>query len=433
MSSQPESMVTYPERKGVVPHKPQEKIRTIVISGGPLMLSTSTLVSIINFVTNVAMARLLGPAQFSQVTAAVTILMLVSAMTLTFQLVCTKFVARNESSSAKSGVYRPLLRQGWIVSLAVGTALCLAQKPMALYLHLPDPWILGVLAIGIAAYVPLGARRGAMQGTCSFGRLSGNYLVEAVIRFSTAVFLVALGYGVLGAVGAISLSVIIAYLIPSLPPQFQAAPQAPSQPASFREGLQAIVFFVGQVIINNIDILLVKHFFAPEEAGFYAAVALVGRVLYFAAWSVVSAMFPVSAAAKSRQEDPQVLALPLMLVLGVVVTFILIVSLFPAIIMRAIFGAAFTTAGPLLTLYATATGLYAFSVVLMTYEMSRRIANTGWLQLVFCGVLIVAIGLFHSTLREVVVVQVILMAVLLLMVSLPFFRRYKQLSIEETT
>ncbi len=59
--------------------------------------------------------------------------------------------------------------------------------------------------------------------------------------------------------------------------------------------VQAIVFFVGQVIISNIDILMVKHFFPPDLAGLYAAIALVGRLLYFGAWSIVSAMFPVSA------------------------------------------------------------------------------------------------------------------------------------------
>ena len=60
----------------------------------------------------------------------------------------------------------------------------------------------------------------------------------------------------------------------------------------------------------------------------------------------------------------------------------------------------------------------------MAYEMSRRIANTGWLQLVFSGVLVFAIGTFHSTLREVIVVQIVLMTAMLLLVSIPFLRRH---------
>jgi hypothetical protein len=84
-------------------------------------------------------------------------------------------------------------------------------------------------------------------------------------------------------------------------------------------------------------------------------------------------------------------------------------------------------------LYAAATGMYALSVVLMTYEMSRRIANTGWLQLLFSGVLVLAISIFHQTLRDVIVVQIVLMAAMLIVVSYPFFRRFKQILAHQET
>ncbi len=427
---QPESLVASPERAGwlgvVTGHLSRQKSHARVLSGSIIMLLSAILVSGVNFGYTVAMARMLGPAGFGHVSAAMTILMLASAITLAFQLVCAKFVARNERPGAKATVYRSLLGKAWIISLVAGAALFLTQKMAAEYLNLPDSWILGVLAIGISVYVPLGVRRGAMQGVCSFGLLSGNAITESLAKFVTAILLVSVGYGVLGAVGAISASVIVAYLIPPLPKEFEAASEM-AQPASFREGAQAIVFFVGQVIINNIDILLVKHFFAPEQAGLYAAVALVGRVLYFAAWSVVSAMFPVSAAAKPREEDPNVILVPLLFVLGIAVVFVLVLSFFPGLVVQTIFGGSFAHAEPLLALYAVATGLYALSVVLMAYEMSRRIANTGWLQLAFSGVLVLAIGVFHATLQDVIMVQIVLMALLLLFVSFPFFRRYKLL------
>jgi O-antigen/teichoic acid export membrane protein len=391
-------------------------------------------VSVLNFAFNVAMARMLGPAKFGHVTAAVTILMLASAITLAFQLVCAKFVARNDRLGEKVSVYRSLLGKAWGVSLGVGAGLFILQKPIAVYLHIPNSWILAVLAIGISAYVPLGVRRGGLQGICSFARLSSNFIIEAVAKVAIAVALVAVGYGVMGAVGAISGSILAAYLFPRMPDEFGAKPQTALQPASFGEGMQATVFFIGQVIINNIDILLVKHFFAPEMAGLYAAVALVGRVLYFAAWSVVSAMFPVSAAAKPREEDQNVILVPLLFVLAISIVFIMGASFFPDLIIYTIFGGRFSESGSLLTLYAAATGIYALSVVLMTYEMSRRIANTGWLQLVFSGILVLAIGVFHNTLRDVIVVQIVLMAAMLILVSYPFFRRYKQIwASQETT
>jgi O-antigen/teichoic acid export membrane protein len=435
LMSQPQSLAAYPGRTShlgaATGQSTQKESHARVLSGSIVMLLSTSLVSALNFGFNVSMARMLGPARFGHVTAAVTILMLASAITLAFQLVCAKFVARNEMLGEKVSVYRSLLGKAWVTSLGVGAGLFILQKPMAAYLHIPDSWILAVLAIGISAYVPLGVRRGGLQGMCSFGRLSTNFIVEAIVKLVIAVLLVALGYGVMGAVGALSGSILAAYFFPKMPAEFGTRPQTALQPASFREGMQATVFFVGQVIINNIDILLVKHFFAPELAGLYAAVALVGRVLYFAAWSVVSAMFPISAAAKRREEDPNVILVPLLFVLAISIIFIMAASFFPDLIINTIFGGRFSESGSLLTLYAAATGLYALSVVLMTYEMSRRIANTGWLQLIFSGILVVAIGVFHHTLRDVIVVQIVLMAAMLMLVSFPFFRRYQLLAPQE--
>jgi O-antigen/teichoic acid export membrane protein len=400
------------------------KGRAAVLSGSIIMLLGTVLVSALNFGYNVAMARMMGPAAFGHVTAAVTMLMLASAVTLSFQLVCAKFVARNETAGAKQNIYRSLLRRGWAVSLCIGLMLVLLREPISSYLRLPDSWIVVILAFGIAGYVPLGVKRGAMQGMCAFPRLSANFILESLVRFAAGIALVLMGYGIFGAVGAISASVVVAYLLSSS--GIQAAETSQCEPASFREGMQAIVFFVGQVLINNIDILLVKHFFAPEQAGHYAAVALVGRVLYFAAWSVVSAMFPVSAAAKPREDDRGVLLLPLMFVFGMSVVFIGVLTLFSDLIIGTIFGANFHEARSLLSLYAAATALYALSVVLMAYEMSRQIANTGWLQLLFSGILIVAIWLFHDTLQQVILVQIVLMVLMLGAVSLPFLRRFRE-------
>jgi O-antigen/teichoic acid export membrane protein len=281
-----------------------------------------------------------------------------------------------------------------------------------------------LLALGIAFYVPLGAKRGGLQGICSFSRLSWNFILEAAGKFVGAMLLIHFGFGVFGAVFAISLSVVLAYFFPAVPQELKVHAAA-ELPASFREGMQAIVFFTGQVVINNVDILLVKHFFTADEAGLYAAIALVGRVIYFASWSVVSAMFPVSAGAKPKDENFSVLVVPLVIVLLITLVFVLGLATFPEPVLRAVFGPGFQIGAgmdSLMSLYAAATGCYSLGVVLMAYEMSRKIANTGWMQLAVSGAIVLGINFFHSSLRVVVDVQLVLMVVLLMIVSLPFFR-----------
>lgn len=428
MSSQGEIVTAVPERSlwEAVLRLPRHTAHSRVFSGSIIMLIGSACVSLMNFGYNVAVARMLGPAEFSHAAAAVTLLMLSSCVNLAFQLVTAKLIARSIDPRERAGIYTALLRRAWMVGLGVGVGLAIASGPIAAFLRFPSPSFLVVLATGLVFYMPLGAKRGGMQGTCKFSRLAISLSSEAVLKLIGAVALVVLGFGVMGAVAGISLSVILAYFLPAQDKELRDQPmQGVSAP--FREALQAIIFFVGQVIINNVDILLVKHYFPADMAGLYAAIALVGRLLYFASWSVTSAMFPVSAGEKVEEDSRRILVVPLGFVALISIVFVLLLATLPRLVIHVLFGSGFhfpnVDIEGLLTMNAVAMGVYALSVVLITYEMSRRIANTGWLQLVVSGLVIVGVMTFHSSLMQVIVVQQVLRALLLIAVSAPFFRQ----------
>ncbi|HZD95088.1 MAG TPA: oligosaccharide flippase family protein, partial [Candidatus Sulfotelmatobacter sp.] len=172
--SQSESVVTLSraDAAGAAVPRPRSA-HAMVLSGSLIMLISMMLVNLFNFAYNIVMARMLGPAEFGHINAAVTLLLLASCVSLAFQLVCTKFVARNETPGGKAAVIHTLLSKAWIASLTLGLVLFVAQKPIAHYLNLPSPWMIGLLAAGIAAYAPLGVKCGAMQGACAFPRLGG--------------------------------------------------------------------------------------------------------------------------------------------------------------------------------------------------------------------------------------------------------------------
>src|SRR6185312_76102 len=119
-----------------------------------------------------------------------------------------------------------LLGKAWIASLILAAILFAAQKPFASYLNLPNHWMLGLLAIGVAVYAPLGVKLSAMQVLCSFPLLGGNFVLEAFTRLVVGVSLVVAGYGALGAVGAISAAVAMAYLLPPMPSEIKVHPTA---------------------------------------------------------------------------------------------------------------------------------------------------------------------------------------------------------------
>src|SRR3954470_12843665 len=83
-------------------------LRARVLSGSMIMLVSSAVIGATNLVYNIAIARLLGASEFGQATAIYTLLMLLSSVTLAFQLVCSKFVAKNLDMAAKAAVYKGL-------------------------------------------------------------------------------------------------------------------------------------------------------------------------------------------------------------------------------------------------------------------------------------------------------------------------------------
>src|SRR5438876_1071808 len=288
-------------------------LRARVLSGSMIMLVSSGLVGAMNLVYNLAIAHGLGAAGFGHASAVYTVLMLLSSVTLSFQLLCSKFVATNDLVSAKVGIYRFLHRRAWLFGGGISLLLILTSPILSNYLNLPTRNYIVLLAAGIVFFVPLGVRRGLMQGMYDFPHLAGNFVLEVIVKLGGALLLIRFGLGVTGVIAAVVASIVVSYLL-AKPGRELASDSATRVPATLEEGVQAIVFFVGQVIINNLDL------------------------------------------------------------------------------------------------------------VLMSYEISRKIGNVSWLQLGFSGAIILGIYLFHGTLQDVIIVQLVVMMLLLISVSVPFFR-----------
>jgi O-antigen/teichoic acid export membrane protein len=402
-----------------------QTLQARIVSGSVVLLSGSGLTTAINLGYNIVIARFLGPKSFGQATVVYTLLTLLSAVTLSFQIVSTKVVAQQDSPERKFAVYSVFHRSAWTCGFIVAVALFLFQSNISAYLNLPDSTLVALLAVGAAFYIPLGSRRGYVQGSCRFRRLATNLVLEGAARLGGSYLLLLLGFGVRGVIAANAAAIVAAYL--AIAPRLA---RRISNPLRFRRAVgetsQALFFFSGQVLINNCDIVLVQHLFPAREAGLYAAVAMVGRVIFSFSSAVVNTTFPLVAGTRSEERsDLRIIATPLLLVLSIGSLMALSLCFTPAWAWTSLFGSGFAIAGKynlsyLLALYALKTVIYSLSVVVITYEMSYKIASAGWTQLVFTGGVVASILWFHSSLHQVILVQLVLMIGLFILVAVPF-------------
>ena len=408
-----------------------------IISASIVLLSGSSLAILINLAYNVGVAHFLGPKGFGNANALFTLLTLVSAVTLAFQIATSKVVAQQSEVSGRDAAYRDLHRAAWAVGIAVASLLILFQTQITAYLDLPTGPLVAIIAVGTAFYVPLGSRRGYIQGAHGFRKLATNLVLEGGSRLVGSLLMIAFGFDVMGVVIANAAAIAIAYF--AIAPRLDLTGSNPmSFDKSFSEISQATVFFAGQVLINNCDIVLVKHYFPMKEAGLYAAIALVGRVTFASSSAVVNGMFPVVAGAKREERKSlSLIGTALSLVVAVGGTLVIGLRFTPAWLWTHLFGSSFQIAGPydfpfLLTLYAATTVVYCLAVVVMTYEMSYKIANANWYQLLFSGVLIAGICRYHDSLLQVIVVQLVLLTAFLVVISLQFLWSSRDSSPDKT-
>jgi O-antigen/teichoic acid export membrane protein len=403
-----------------------KSLQARIVSGSMILLSGSGLTTAVNLAYNIVIARYLGPSSFGQATVVYTLLTLLSAVTLSYQIVCAKIIAQQPSEEEKAEAYRRFHRSAWVCGLGMGLVLLLFRSGIANYLNLPDSTLVALLAIGAAFYIPLGCRRGYIQGIYLFRRFAINLVVEGICRLGGSYMLVLLGCGVRGVIAANAVAIVITYLAIS-PRLTRSGSSLLHQWRTVPEILQALFFFSGQVLINNCDIVLVKHLFSAEKAGLYSAVAMVGRVIFSFSSAIVNTTFPLVAGTQSEERrNPKVIGTSLALVCLIGTALALALWTTPPWVWTSLFGPEFRIAGEydlsyLLALYALKTVIYSMSVVIITYEMSYKIANTNWIQLIFSVVLIEVIVSFHSSLREVILAQIALMCGLLICVALPFF------------
>ena len=391
-----------------------------LLTGGALLFVSMTVVNGGNYLFNLVLGRWLGPAAFADLSLIVTLLLMIRFVTAAFQLTSAKFAATHsvdEEWSQMAALRRWIGKQAWLLGGLMALIIAGGAPFWQEFFHTQSAWPFVILGIGLPIYLVQGVDRGLLQGQTHFKRLAASYQAEMWVRLLAAVALVAIGLAVNGAVIAITLSFIATWLVARKVGSWTSEPgklNRGGQKAVLAFAGPVVLVYLGQILISNSDIILVKRFFEPEVAGQYAAVALIGRIVFFATWSVVTALFPIVARKHQKGEAHRhLLGLSLGIVTVISIGIIGFTVIAPEWIINTLFGEAYVVMAPLLWIYALATGLYALANVVVNYRLSAGNSRGTWFALGAGVAQVIAIIAFHQTLQQVIVAQVVLMATLL--------------------
>ena len=389
------------------------------ISPEQLFMGSVLIVNVGNYLYNLVLGRLLGPEVFADAALLITLLLVLSFIGMTFQLATAKFAVlfENKQWTAFQSI---MYRYSAIFGIAVGIMVLFFAKDLQSLFNTQNSWMFTAFGFGIPLYFFMSVNRGKYQGKHDFNKLSITYQTEMWSRLLitvAAILLLPIEPSLL-----IALGIVISFIFGLIPgnvkdfsifKKTKLAPENKKQVTRFM--ILTACYEFTQIIINNSDILLVKHYFDSLEAGLYASLALIGRAVYFVAWMFVMLLLP---AVVQKQKDGEPTAPILFKYVGYIslLSFVIVTTcyLLPELIISILFGEAYISMASLLWQYALATSLFAISNIFAYYFLSLD----QYIPVIFSGILgiaqILLVVFFHNSLAIIVQMQIIAMVSLLI-------------------
>jgi glycosyltransferase involved in cell wall biosynthesis/O-antigen/teichoic acid export membrane protein len=305
-----------------------------------------------------------------------------SALQMTVAREVSRSVAAGESNPA-AGVW------GWLSTLAVVTVAAtvvsiLCRSLIAHAVGVADlPWAASAAVPAGCLWLILSVQRGALQGLQRYKLVGASLVGEAMMRLLAGLVLVGLGAGVTGAFlgTAVSLGVVAAAL--TIPLLRAAGPHSEHHERPLRELIgrawAPVAALALLAVLQNIDVIVVKHVADEDAAGAYAAAAVIAKGVIWVAVGLGLYLLPEAARRTRMGVDARpVLVRTLALVAFVAAPAALLYVVAAEPVLVAVFGSAYADGAGALPVLAIAMSLLACAYLSVQYLLALERANFLW-------------------------------------------------------
>jgi O-antigen/teichoic acid export membrane protein len=386
---------------------------------------------------------MLPPVDYGHLNTLVALFMIISVPASTAQTAVTKFVssfqAQNQFDHVKGLLHHFLLLM-FVIGASLFLLFSLGSSFVSSFLQISSYGLIFLLGASLFFAAVLPIPWGGLSGLQKFGSLTLAMIISSGLKLILGIFLVFFGLGVMGAMSSVALSYFIGTLFSllllerNLSEQSKAAGRAqyPRRPTSYNlSAVYRYLFPVGLtllcfMVLTNIDLILVKHFFTPVEAGYYSIAQMVGKIILFLPLPIVMVMFPKLSTLEGRRKKAlstlgKGLAVAGLLCGGAVIFSIL----FPLFIVKILSGKAHLECSALVRIFSVNMTLFSLTLILLYYHLStpRR-----WFLYPLVFFTLIEIGLmilFHDTLIQVLMIVGIVAFCLFIISAYLAYRPYE--------
>ncbi len=391
----------------------------VLIKDNFTLFITFFIANLLALIFHFYMGRVLGPSDYGTLGTLISLVYLFNVFVLAIQNSITKFVSdlkvKNEYNKIAYLLIRSL-RKLFIIGVLIIILFIIFTPLIANFLHIQTlPLILVSFFIIFAGLIPV--TRGILQGLQKFFSYGSNYVLEMLLRLGIGFILILMGLTVNAGVLALVLSTLFAFVLSLIPLRkflFMKKEKFSTSKIytySFPVGFTLLVL----TSLYTVDLILVKHFFDAFNAGLYAAIALLGKAIFFGTFSIGQVMFAKSSELYyENKHSKHILYKSLFFVLVASVPLILLYYIFPNFIINLLYGSNYLLASNLLWFYSLVILLFTLTYTISLYGLAIGKIRFIYLLVLFNILEIVLIWIFHNTLLQVITVLFYLLLILLI-------------------
>lgn len=382
------------------------------------MFAGSMTINVVNYVYHLLMGRILGPVNYGVLASLYSIIYIISIVPLSTSMAIVKFISSAKDNSTRSIIYHSINKFVLYLALVLGIIIIFLSPMIARFLKISNFWnvvIIGpTLLFGLITLV----NQSTLQGILDFTGFIIPNLVSCLTKLILGLIFIYLGWSVFGAMVGVLIGAILSFLLSLklISRIIKTQPQKKYNLFPFlKYSLPVLVQAFAFTSFFTIDVILVKHFFPPFEAGLYAALSILGKIIFFAVSPITGAMFPIVAGRYSRGEKyGRILLVAVSGTIVISLGIIILYFLFPNYAIGLLYGKAYLAAKADLVWMGMFLGLYSLAYLLTNYFLSIGKTKIIFFPLIMALIQIVAIWFGHNSLLQVIQISLSTMIVLCL-------------------
>ncbi|PIN91533.1 hypothetical protein COU56_05220 [Candidatus Pacearchaeota archaeon CG10_big_fil_rev_8_21_14_0_10_31_9] len=378
----------------------KNKVFNNILGGSFLLLITINIFFVLNYFFHFAMARMLPIEEYGILVTLYSIIYILAVFTESIQLVISRYTTEKNDGEIKN-----LIKKSSSKSLKISFYLFLVYLviayPLSIILKIGYPLVALTGTIIFSSFL-LPITRGVLQGKKRFGSLGFNMISEAVVKLSSAVFLVMVGWMIYGAIVATLLGTYFSLLISfvSLKDIFKGEEIKSKNPGIYAYSAPVFVAIIAVIVFYSIDVIIAKIFFSAEMAGYYAVASMIAKVIFFGTQPISKAMFPIASESKNGEKKKKVFKYALLLLGGLIIIGLLIVYLLPGLLINIFSGKDIPQITNILILPAIATSIISLTNLNILYKLSQgRVKGCFYLP-IFIVIEVVLMSVFSSSIAS---------------------------------